>query len=224
MASETGKAEFGYGTIRVKPGVYGSFEAADVRRKTIAADCQHYMNNPSREVITFELNERGKVTPNCPLCFKEEISDIIDVYKLEGYHWMKYQLVENDNWCSDHDLVLMRYAEILLNRAEALVRLGRASEATNDVQRIRSRAGLGAPASLTLAAIELERRHEFCFEDMRRTDMIRFGSFTKLEWLDSRWSKQVTERQPKYDKYTTLYPIPSLEIEKNPLLKQNTGY
>ena len=122
----------------------------------------------------------------------------------------------------------MRYAEILLNRAEALVRLGRASEATADLTAIRSRAGLTGASqtgSITLESVELERRHEFFFEDMRRTDMIRYGTFTSLSWLKPQWSIQVTERKPRVgDKNTNLYPIPSLEIAKNPLLQQNPGY
>ncbi|MDR3236100.1 MAG: RagB/SusD family nutrient uptake outer membrane protein [Prevotellaceae bacterium] len=225
LVSNTGTTDgYGTGTIRVKPGVYASFEAADKRREAVRVGVQY---KPNGDPIELTYSDSRGEHKNVMLNFIDEIQDIIDVYRLEGAHWMKYELVDDPSesqYTSNHDLVLMRYAEILLNRAEALIRLGRSGEASNDVQRIRSRAGLGAPASLTLAAIELERRHEFCFEDMRRTDMIRFGSFTKLAWLDSRWSKQVTERQPKYGKYTTLYPIPSLEMAKNPLLQQNEGY
>jgi hypothetical protein len=228
MVSPTGKGAFGTGTIRVKPGVYGTFEAGDARRNAIAAGECYYMNDPSKGVITFELNERGRVDKNAKLIFTEDVSDIIDVYQREGYRLKKYQLVDNMEWCSNHDLVLMRYAEILLNRAEALVRLGRPQEAAADLTAIRTRAnltGASQTGSITMESVELERRHEFFFEDMRRTDMIRYGTFSSLSWLKPQWAMQVTERQPRIgDKNTNLYPVPDLEMKKNPLLKQNPGY
>ncbi len=55
---------------------------------------------------------------------------------------------------------------------------------------------------------------EFCQEARRRTDMIRFGVFTRKSWLS---------HSPNGD-YRALYPIPRTEIAKNSNLVQNTGY
>jgi len=55
---------------------------------------------------------------------------------------------------------------------------------------------------------------EFCQEARRRSDMIRFGVFTKKSWLS---------HSPNGD-YRALYPIPRTEIAKNSNLTQNPGY
>ena len=55
---------------------------------------------------------------------------------------------------------------------------------------------------------------EFNQEARRRTDMIRFGVFTKKSWLS---------HMPNGD-YRTLYPIPKSEMDKNTNLKPNPGY
>ena len=55
---------------------------------------------------------------------------------------------------------------------------------------------------------------EFCQEARRRTDMIRFGAFTKKSWLS---------HSPNGD-YRSLFPIPRTEIAKNGNLTQNLGY
>ena len=55
---------------------------------------------------------------------------------------------------------------------------------------------------------------EFCQEARRRTDMIRFGVFTRKSWLS---------HSPNGD-YRALYPIPRTEIAKNSNLTQNPGY
>lgn len=56
---------------------------------------------------------------------------------------------------------------------------------------------------------------EFDQEGHRRTDMIRFGAFTKKSWL----SHAATNNNNR-----TLFPIPRTEIQKNNNLTQNPGY
>ncbi|HZK92889.1 MAG TPA: RagB/SusD family nutrient uptake outer membrane protein [Prolixibacteraceae bacterium] len=55
---------------------------------------------------------------------------------------------------------------------------------------------------------------EFAGEMTRRRDMIRFGHYTKAEWLS---------HKPNGD-YRSVFPIPQLVIDANPKLKQNDGY
>ncbi|WP_069658350.1 RagB/SusD family nutrient uptake outer membrane protein [Arcticibacter eurypsychrophilus] len=56
---------------------------------------------------------------------------------------------------------------------------------------------------------------EFDQEGHRRTDMIRFGAFTKKSWLSHTATNNVNK---------ILFPIPRTEIEKNNNLVQNPGY
>ncbi len=55
---------------------------------------------------------------------------------------------------------------------------------------------------------------EFVGETMRRRDMIRFGHFTKAEWLS---------HKPNGD-FRSLFPIPQEAVDANPNLKQNPAY
>lgn len=55
---------------------------------------------------------------------------------------------------------------------------------------------------------------EFVGETMRRRDMIRFGHFTKVQWLS---------HLPNGD-YRTLFPIPQKEVDANQKLEQNPSY
>lgn len=81
--------------------------------------------------------------------------------------------------------VILRWAEVILNRAEARAKLGKEAEAVEDVNIIRARAGLPQEAMLStrnyadmgydtlLDAILDERRMEFCFEGHRFFDVFR---------------------------------------------------
>ena len=110
------------------------------------------------------------------------------------------------------NIKILRLAEMYLNRAETNLRsnttIGDAP--LNDVNKIRTRAGLMPLASVTLAQVLTERRHELYFEggfflhDAKRT-MQNVGA---LEW-----------NSPKL-----VFPIPQRETIANPSLKQNAGY
>jgi starch-binding outer membrane protein, SusD/RagB family len=72
--------------------------------------------------------------------------------------------------------IRFRYAEILLNAAEAALELGKMPEALGYVNQIRERAGF-APNSLTtltMAKVRNERRVELAFEDHRVWDLKRW--------------------------------------------------
>jgi len=62
------------------------------------------------------------------------------------------------------NLPLMRYAEILLFKAEALIQQGKNAEAAAPMNEIRARVGLPAIAGPTLADLKHERRVELACE------------------------------------------------------------
>ncbi|MDE5941533.1 MAG: RagB/SusD family nutrient uptake outer membrane protein, partial [Muribaculaceae bacterium] len=70
--------------------------------------------------------------------------------------------------------IYVRFAEVKLIRAEALLELGRADEGLADINDIRKRAGLGKLTSYTIADIEQERRVEFPLEGHRYWDLKRW--------------------------------------------------
>lgn len=116
--------------------------------------------------------------------------------------------------------VVLRLAEQYLIRAEALAHQNRIEDAVNDINVIRTRAGLIALEKninneQCLDAILQERRFEFFAEwGHRWIDLKRTGhANTVLGNVKSNWQY-----------YDTLYPIPISELETAPNLEQNPGY
>ncbi len=124
-----------------------------------------------------------------------------------------------------NDYPIIRYADILLSRAEALVREnGMNQESVNLINQVRERAGLtgndqislgdfGSEAEL-LDHILAERGWEFYYEGKRREDLIRHGEFI------SRAQARGVNAQPHH----VLLPIPQPAMDSNPSLVQNDGY
>jgi hypothetical protein len=135
---------------------------------------------------------------------------------------------------------LFRTGDAYLMAAEAILRGasgGTREEALGYVNEIRERAymsgkyakeGVRSDVSgkvglddLSLDLILSERQKELASELVRRTDLIRFGKFTKGNDWD--WKNGVRLGEDVDDKYK-LFPIPESELTNNPTLKQNDGY
>jgi hypothetical protein len=130
--------------------------------------------------------------------------------------------VDSKTWASkfrnpsgDEDVHVIRLAEVILIRAEALAHLNRLPEAVAEYNRLRVRAGLapdpvvGLTQAGVLAAIARERRLELAFEGDRWPDLVRVGEAVTLLGL--------TAQQ-------TLLPIPQNDIDTAPGITQNPGY
>lgn len=91
---------------------------------------------------------------------------------------MKYLDPNNDNntWTNESstDYIVFRYAETLLNFAEAALQLGYADEALEKVNMVRERAGIAPLTSVDHKAIEHERKVELAFEGHRYWDARRW--------------------------------------------------
>jgi len=122
------------------------------------------------------------------------------------------------------DVPLLRYADILLTRAEALNELsGPTPAAAALINQVRTRAGLAnlpaadvASASSFRDAILRERGWEFISEGKRREDLIRHGKYISL----SQARGVVVASANKH----VLFPLPQSEIDANQLAAQNPGY
>ena len=123
---------------------------------------------------------------------------------------------------SSDDFPYLRYADILLSRAEALNELnGPNQESVDLLNMIRQAAGVTTmalgdfPGTQALRDFILdERGREFHTEALRRQDLIRQGKFIEM----------ALERGKPAKNYQVRYPIPQTEIERNPNLTQNEGY
>ena len=99
--------------------------------------------------------------------------------KTAGARMKKYEVDETatkDGKLMENDIVLFRYADVLLMKSEAKVRNG--EDGDEELNSVRSR--VGAPLrKATLTTILAERQLEFAWEGWRRQDLIRFGLFTR---------------------------------------------
>lgn len=114
----------------------------------------------------------------------------------------------------NNDIVLFRFADVLLMRAEALVRDGK--DGSTDLDRVRRRAEVPRRKA-SLETILKERMLELSQEGWRRNDMIRFGCFTKA-YTDHPQSANDIKGN------TIVFPIPGDLLTMNPSWKQNPGY
>lgn len=151
---------------------------------------------------------------NKELNFTPTISSLERALGNEGVRNVKYEVQRNNNRNDqDNDFVVFRFADVLLMKAEASLRLGNIADAVLSVNRVRSRAGVAPIVSLTLDDLLAERGRELAWEGWRRNDLIRFG-----KW-NSTW-----QFKPASDPYRILFPIPAQQLSNNPNLKQNPGY
>jgi hypothetical protein len=122
-----------------------------------------------------------------------------------------------------NDVPMIRYAEVLLNRAEALNEInGPTQEAVGLLNQVRARAGVHEFSVSDFASKEAmrnalldERGWEFVAEGLRRIDLIRHGKLI---------SRAVARGASNAKDYMTLFPIPLDEIKANPKLEQNPEY
>ena len=145
------------------------------------------------------------------------VQDLISAQDNEGYKVLKYTPVGAafSGYNADNDLVMVRYSEILLTKAEALFRSGSTAAALLLVNAVRTRSSATPLTTLTLQNIEDERSREFIWEGCRRRDMIRFGTFFTGTWAFKTGPTAA---------FRAILPIPNEQITANPKLQQNPGY
>lgn len=134
---------------------------------------------------------------------------------------------------SDINLVVLRYADVLLMLAEAI---GENEEAYDLINQVRGRAGLpnidAASPGTFIEKVMNERRWEFAFELHRWVDLLRLPQSEVIDIMSAQLSSQ---QQDKFGltfdtslirpERNLLYPIPQTEIDiSNGVVEQNPGY
>jgi len=111
---------------------------------------------------------------------------------------------------------VIRYAEMILNKAEAHAKLGQTDLANIELNKIRTRVNLPAvhfSAADLMAEILLQRRLELAYEGHRFFDLKRLG----IDIVKEQGLVEFTD-------YRFLARLPIREVTANPNLKQNFGY
>src|SRR5690606_5304043 len=142
---------------------------------------------------------------------------------------------------NDNAWIEFRFAEVLLNYAEALIELGEIGEATIIINRIRNRAGLPNFIGDIKDALITERRIELVFEHLRWYDIRRWkmlpSKLTNAKGMviterifkdegrvETTWRQIEVQKRDITDKKFYWIPISYDEISRAPQLIQNPGY
>lgn len=155
-----------------------------------------------------------------PLIFTEDVSLYFST-ESKGIRTNKFpmdaQYFKDNQWAETNDFPFFRFADVLLMKAEAILRGGTATGGQTPlilVNLIRARSNATALTAVTLPHLLAERGRELYLECWRRNDRIRFGVF----------NDPVIERPLKSAAFRVVLPIPTLAIAANPNLTQNFGY
>ena len=208
---------YGYGTANPDPRLKLNFYTD-----------KDYMEETGKAV---EDGATDKPLEYMPLAVKVDFSAADDPHamKCSGARMKKYEFDKSttQQYSFNNDLVIWRYADALLLKAEAEYRMGNKAEALTIVNEVRARVAATPRTELTLNDILDERMLELAWEGVRRPDQIRFCTFT--EPTADRF-KGVTHNASAGDYnddtqgYTMVYPIPYAVLNLNKKLGQNPGY
>lgn len=148
-------------------------------------------------------------------------------YKKDDPYYYPFMYKLRNNATS---IIKVRFADILLLKAEALVEQNKLSEAAAIVNRVRDRVELdGLPDNVVSSqpamreAVLKERRLELAFEGHRWFDLVRTGRV--LDVMNTLPSRDEGRRKSEtLTEERILFPVPQTQIDINPNLTQNKGY
>ena len=180
-----------------------------------------------------------------PLIYTKDIPSGNYTSELEGYRMNKFEVAENSYSSSNTDIPVFRYAEIMMMKAECLLRTGKSGAGTL-VTQVRQRAFKDNPELATVTDSQLAGNtcyqygyvEDYKIVDRGNTDPIQFGRmYDELGW-EFAWemhrrrdairfgiytTKSWLSHKPEGD-YRSVFPIPETVLTSNPNLEQNPNY
>ena len=181
---------------------------------------------PSEDLIAFYQSRDEVVRPATTLLYRGTITPEGDeikasctnpVYNGKCYTPSIYNNWSNNGYGYDYNVRVLRYAEVLLMYAEALLNGAPVGEsgltAEQAVNLVRHRAQLQLLSGVTLQNVWDERRAELAMEEDRFFDLIRTGQ-----------ASEVLSSHGFTSGKNEVFPIPANQRQLNPNLVQNPGY
>lgn len=236
---QTDASPWGTGTARCVAQFCDTYDSEDSRlEETWIMGPQE---DPNGDPIMGIFDDEGE-----QLDFRNEMPNGIRAGEAEGYRVKKFEVTEGAQSNLNNDFPIFRYAEVLMMKAEALLRTNRASEAASIVTDVRERAYKDNPSEATVTGSELQQgsKYEYGYVedyeivDEGDTSPIEYGRFLdelgwEFSWEGHRRRDLIrfgifTEKsrlsfQPNGD-YRTVFPIPQNVIDTNPEIEQHSDY
>ncbi|MGY3091117.1 hypothetical protein ACVWYF_004183 [Hymenobacter sp. UYAg731] len=227
----------GYNGPATTGDFFDKFEATDKRRgEAYPSNSPNAINTGNHINVGFLAGQQYNLKDETalkdrggnPLVFTKDVN-IFEVgadLEVKGIRPLKYPVdyasEDKGGNGAENDHVSFRLADVLLMKAEAIMRGGTPTSAgvygttplaiVNYIRTLPSRGASALPA-LTLDILLDERGRELYNEEWRRQDLIRFGKF-----LLPRKDK------PQSPDKALLFTIPQTQVDVNPNITQNPGY
>ncbi len=230
-------AQRGFNGFTTLSDFYDKFESTDKRRETVYSYPNSPPNPGQRVNVGFLIGQQYDLFTDAPfyegplpVIFTPDVKNILPGPNLNmpGIRPIKYAPDYLNYFVfgggpPTNDFVYFRFPDVLLMKAEAILRGGTPTNAgpygnaaLSIVNAIRTNSSRNATAlsSINLDVILDERGRELWWENWRRQDLIRFGKFL-LPFQEKDY-----QSDPKY----LVFPIPYEQLAVNPNLQQNPGY
>jgi len=192
---------------------YNKYDSGDARK------ANNFIVGPQKDYGGSALNDFAADDPGgIVLDYTPAINELEpNALRQSGARLGKFSFQQFGRPDQSNDFPIVRLGDIMLMSAEAQMRAaGNWSHppALALVNAIRARAGVSAYPSMTAAEFLNERGREMFQETSRRTDLIRFGTYSSGTW----WEKAASPA------HKALFPIPFDAIQSSTGLSQNAGY
>jgi tetratricopeptide (TPR) repeat protein len=180
-------------------------------------------NTPTQDLVDAYDSEGDEIRKNATIIFAGETlfdgRPVSPSVENPRYNEKAYSSANAGSGDGDKNLRLMRFAEVLLIKAEALNELGESTDALIPLNDVRDRVELD-PVTTTdqealRQAIWKERRLELAFEHDRWFDLLRTGQAAEV---------MQAHGKPFIEGKHELFPIPEEQLRKTPEMSQNPGY
>ncbi|MEH3113859.1 RagB/SusD family nutrient uptake outer membrane protein [Pedobacter terrae] len=228
-----------WGGICATPQFVSTFDPDDNRLKDNYVQGQQYTSSGAVLLGTLGASN-GK-----PLIYINELPGVDQSDEVHGFRLGKFEFKQGALVGMNNDFPLLRYADVLMMKAECLLRTGDAAGAAALVTQVRQRSFLNNPSKATVTGSQLLQGSVYNYglrnhltSTVEGGADIQYGRF--LDELGWEFNTEGRRRQdmirfgvftkkswlshsPNGD-YRTLLPIPRAELAKNPNIKQNPGY
>nr|WP_321453760.1 RagB/SusD family nutrient uptake outer membrane protein [uncultured Carboxylicivirga sp.] len=235
-----------WGGMCAIPQFIDTFDPEDNRLTNNFMMGQQYAYTGEELLVTMiNPNNPEGVEVGDPLNLINEVPSVDRSEEIHGYRFEKFEIAIGSTNILNNDFPLLRYADVLMMKAECLLRTGDADGAATLVTEVRNRAFSSAPEKAKVTGDELLMGSVYDYglrDENNNTEEggsdIQYGRFLdELAWEFNQegrrrqdmirfgvfTSKSWFSHSPNGN-YRNIYPIPRFALEANGNLRQNDGY
>jgi tetratricopeptide (TPR) repeat protein len=195
--------------------------------KSLTGDEWIKFNTPTHDLVRTYRAEGDSVRLHTSIIF-EATPNLPSPYTPGELVPYIYKWRHPNGWNSPDNVIMIRLADIILLKAEALNNLGRPTEAIPLVNQIRARVHLPNTTATSQAevkeAILKERRLELAFEGQRWNDLLRAGTDYTINVMHNQRDGRGNLLSYNVTPQKLVFPIPQNDLNLNKNLTQNPGY